>query len=135
GHGRPQKFEHYGHGGGGGHAQGVEKVQQKDVGDHHRHKDEHDLVEIEFPGIEDPLSGNLHQATGKNSPTGDPYTGHDQDGPEGKCLGAQGGIHKVHRIVAHSHNQIREGQDSERHQHQEVYIVHRLSFKKIFQIS
>ncbi len=56
----PNKLKHNGNRCGSWHAQGIEKVEEQDVGDHHCHKNDHDLVKIEFPGNENPLSGYLH---------------------------------------------------------------------------
>src|SRR5690606_7244007 len=126
GHGGAQEFEYNGDRGGGGHAQSIEKIQEEDIGDHHRRKDEHDLVEIEFTRIEDALSDHFHQATGKNGTTDDPQTGNDQDSSERQGCGPECGIEEIDGIVADPDHNINKGKKAQDHHHHQEKKVHTL---------
>lgn len=118
--GRSQQGKHQRNGGGGRKPQRVVDIQQNDVGNHHRQKQNHDLVECELLRQENATAGYLHHAAGERGPHQHAHGGHSHHGVVGSGAAAQRGVQEVTGIIAHAHNQP---EDRQEHQQSVYHII------------
>ncbi len=105
-----QQGEDHGHGGRGWQTEGVEDIQQDNVGHHDGEEDTHQFVEEELLRPENAVSRDVHHAAAHGRSTEDSDGSDNHDGPELGGFGTDGGIEEVDRIVADSHPQVKDSQ-------------------------
>ena len=126
GHGdaRAQQFEHQGYRGGGGHAEGVEEVQQDDVRQHHGQEEDHDVVEAVHVRQEDAAAGYLHHAGGKRGTQHHAHRRHSHQHTAAGGSAAHGRVEEVRCIIGDAHGQVVDGEGQQEQQNQCVEYAH-----------
>ena len=104
GNGGTQQFKHNGNGGGSGQAEGVEQVQQQNVGDHDRQKNGDQFGHDEKLGMKDAFSSHFHHSAGKGDADQYAQAGHYHDGMPGGHSGTHGRVEEINGVVAHTHH-------------------------------
>ena len=108
-----QQLKHHTDGSGCGHTQTVEHIQQQHIGKHDGHEDAHHIIKGEKLGRHDAVAGHIEHAVAQRGACKHAYRGDDDNRAEACNLGSDGRIEEVHCIVAHTHHQVKYGQDDE----------------------
>ena len=108
-HGAAQQFKNNGNRGGSGKAERVENVQQDNIRQHDRQKDQHDVMEGKPGRHEYAASGDFHHAAGEQRADDDTQSGHQHNRPARSGLGTDGGVQKVGGVIGNSDNEVEAG--------------------------
>ena len=119
-----QQFEYHRHGCGGRQSQGIEYIQQDNVGNHHRQINHDHLLEHEHFGMKNASARYFHHTVGKYRAKNNAYGGHYDDKLERSGSGSDRRPDKIDRVVAYSHDEVQHGQCPHQHHQKEKDIVH-----------
>ena len=109
-----QQLKHHTDGSGCGHSHAVEHIEQQHIREHDGHEDAHHVIEGEKLGCHDAVARHIEHAVAQRSACKHAHRGDDDNGAEARHLGSDSRIEEVHSIVAHTHHQVKYGQDDEK---------------------
>ena len=112
-----EELKHHRYGSGRRHPEGVEGIEQDDVGDHHGEIDEHHVVETEILRTENAVAGNVHHAVAQHAAEEHAHRGDDHQGAEPGRPRTYRGVEEIDGIVAHADKEVERGEQKEEYDH------------------
>lgn len=124
GKGAAEQLEDHADGGGGGHAEGVEDVEQDDVGHHDGEEHTHHVVEGKILRRHDAVARDVHHTVAHGGTGKDADGCNEDDGAIARHLGADGGVEEIYGVVAHTDDEVEHGKDDEEYDNSEKQGIH-----------